>query len=535
MLELARCVRDGKPLTGIESMWIKQGETLEKNGLRELISDLDVLPFPDFARNDNKFLVHFGRMIERPNIHSAYACRTYPIMTSRGCPFSSCDFCCNSVFKKRYEGKGTYLRRRSVDNVIQELRQAARECNVHTVRFWDDIFTFDEDWISEFCGRYQSEIGKPFICYAHPRYTKRKVLEKLAGCGLEEVNIGVQSGSERVSQEIMNRRQSNRDIVQFARFMKRKRILVCYDIITDNPYEEEDDHRKVIELLMQLPRPFRVNFFSLCWFPQTELTKRAIRDGFISPAEQEQYTAKAVNNFFMHPAYSRSRKDLFWNCIRGITVLRLRIPKGVIKWLMGSVFFRRRPDLLHSAVGTIVRLLETYKWQWRGRPVIRKMCCYFMRDQVVCVPIDYYGFVVIARGLWEFWVHQKVECNLFPLENGTGGLGFQVRVIKDWEQEDVDFLVSLSACDSFDSDGKGFSVWKICLPLKSPRTDWCFEVRYPELRCSRGNETYFGRLIHKGEQPCEGKMHFVGFQLSSGNFRFLMGQQLLPYRMEAKS
>ena len=43
------------------------------------------------------------------------------VMGSRGCPYA-CSYCNNSYYMKLYKGKGKYVRRRSVKNIIDEIK-----------------------------------------------------------------------------------------------------------------------------------------------------------------------------------------------------------------------------------------------------------------------------------------------------------------------------------------------------------------------------------------------------------------------------
>jgi len=53
------------------------------------------------------------------------------------------------------------------------------------------------------------------------------------------------------------------------------------DIITDNPYETEQDTIASINLLTQLEKPFFLGIVSLLFYPMTALTDRACADGIL--------------------------------------------------------------------------------------------------------------------------------------------------------------------------------------------------------------------------------------------------------------
>jgi radical SAM superfamily enzyme YgiQ (UPF0313 family) len=64
----------------------------------------------------------------------------YLTMASRGCPYR-CTFCFNNFFAKLPEEKsGKYVRLRSVEHMIAELKIATKRYKIHKVDFQDDVF-----------------------------------------------------------------------------------------------------------------------------------------------------------------------------------------------------------------------------------------------------------------------------------------------------------------------------------------------------------------------------------------------------------
>ena len=72
------------------------------------------------------------------------------------------------------KGKGKYLRRRSVENVIAELVAYKRKDRTSQIMFYDDVFTFDKKWIAEFAEAYKREVNIPFWVYSYPEICTRR-------------------------------------------------------------------------------------------------------------------------------------------------------------------------------------------------------------------------------------------------------------------------------------------------------------------------------------------------------------------------
>ena len=103
----------------------------------------------------------------------------YEVIASRGCPFT-CTYCsCAPLHRLMPRGIAT-VRTRSVESVMEELREAKRACpRMMMVHFYDEIFPNLPGWVDEFVAAYQREIHLPFTIWSHPKAAKQEVLEKL--------------------------------------------------------------------------------------------------------------------------------------------------------------------------------------------------------------------------------------------------------------------------------------------------------------------------------------------------------------------
>ncbi len=267
MWDLLSALEKKEPIRAIPNLWVKDGGEVVKNDFR-LLNDPNQLPFPDYTETDKYYICAHPFDIQR-----------YSIMTSRGCPFS-CTFCSSSILREIYRGKGKYVQRRSIENVISELEMAKKTFPVYEVIFQDEIFVDDPEWLYPFLEEYKEKIHIPFACYLHSRYVKEPIIWALKEAGLYTACLGIQSGSERIRQEVYHRRQSNEEILRCAHLLNRE-IGMAYDFIVDNPFETKEDLIKSIQLLLQFPHPFRIHLATLSFFPNYPITKAAIENGLI--------------------------------------------------------------------------------------------------------------------------------------------------------------------------------------------------------------------------------------------------------------
>lgn len=323
------------------NFWVRHNGEIIRNPLRPLVDNLDILPFKDFHSHQDKFY------IDNKTIRQGYPCVKEPmylIMASRGCPYSNCSFCINTMLNKVYPGRGYYYRRRSVENVIAELIYVKKQFrNIKRIRFDDEIFPLNDRWIDEFCKQYK-RINLPFECHLHPLFVKEGKLEKLKAVGLDTVCIGIQN-VERINKILYDRTGSNQDILRAADILHRLKFKICYQVILDDPISTENDKKELFELLLSLPRPFELYLFSLTIYPKTALAEKLLRNNLISENDIEGQNKKAFNQFRVDLAYPRAKDDIFWLSLI-VLVSKNFIPHLMLKKISNSKFFMRHPEPL---------------------------------------------------------------------------------------------------------------------------------------------------------------------------------------------
>ncbi|MFH1234820.1 MAG: radical SAM protein [Candidatus Diapherotrites archaeon] len=128
-------------------MFKKKGKII-KNKERELIRDLDSVPFParHLLKNPNAYVPSNGLRLPVASI-----------MTSRGC-HGGCTYCCSKLLF------GRSIRFRSVENVIAEIEQCIKDFGVKEIHVQDDVFTADKKRTLEFAREIKKRnLGLAFV------------------------------------------------------------------------------------------------------------------------------------------------------------------------------------------------------------------------------------------------------------------------------------------------------------------------------------------------------------------------------------
>jgi len=354
--ELCGRLAAGEPFEDVQNLWVQRADgPAVQNPLRPLVRDLDTLPFRDFGAHDAKYMV-LGR-----HVHRGDPMRRDPVFqmfASRGCIYR-CAYCYNSTFKSEiYPGQRWY-RFRSVESTLAEIKAARAHRAIKRVRFDDEVFVFQKAWLAEFCERYPREIGLPFEIFVEPKLVTDARMGGLREAGLAGVYMGVQASS-RVNAHLYDRYDADERVAEVARIFSRQGIYPHYQLIFDDPETTEEDLRALFDLVAGFPQPFDLYLFSITYFPGSEVSKKLLADGRISPYEVEG--ADNTRTFYQHRVnlkYPRRVEETFW--ISAIQLLSKRfVPRPALRALTQVDLLKRHPwPLIQVAHGTAYLKLGT--------------------------------------------------------------------------------------------------------------------------------------------------------------------------------
>jgi radical SAM superfamily enzyme YgiQ (UPF0313 family) len=287
LLELVENIKAGKSIDNIQGLWLKKDGKIIKNSLRPLETNLDKYLFPDYSL-DNKFTLDKKTLKMRPvKVDDLGSMRKwYPTMMTRGCP-NCCTFCTNSSDLRLRK-----VRSRSVDNVIKEVKEFLSVYpDTEKVFFRDDcISAMPLDFIREFSEKWKKEVGLPcsnsgVIATSEDFGEKIRLLTE---GGMIDFKMGIQTGCERVRRFVFARVGETDTVINEAIRVLHKTCLgkINYYMITDNPYETEDELITSIRFTSGLLRPFSLSLYSLNFYPGTPIYNRALNDGILKNKEE---------------------------------------------------------------------------------------------------------------------------------------------------------------------------------------------------------------------------------------------------------
>lgn len=221
----------------------------------------------------------------------------YLTMGSRGCPYR-CTFCFNSFYAKLpEEKKGKYVRQRSVEHVMYELRLAQKRYNLHRINFEDDVFTVDKKWIREFTRQYKKEIDVPFQCLTHPTYMDDDIAKWLSEAGCRYIQLGVQTMDDNFKYQTIKRYEKSDHVEKALDTMRKYNLRVKCDHMFGLPGEPEEAQEAALKLYINHP-PHRIQTFWTNILPGTEMVQQALDMGLVTQPDVDRLNDGLGFDFF---------------------------------------------------------------------------------------------------------------------------------------------------------------------------------------------------------------------------------------------
>jgi len=267
--EIAECiVNSKKSLSEIPGLVFLENSKVIDTGERQHIENLDEIPFPARHLFDKRYF-------EYPEI---------TVIASRGCPFN-CTFC-QPTLRKLF---GNKVRLRSPQNVIAEIKYIIKSYGNKTVRFHDDTFTWDKNWVKEFCGLIEKEnLRFEWDCKTRVDVVNRELIRYLKKAGCKRVDLGVESGSQRILDDVLNKKTTIDQIKTAFKICREEGMSTLAYLMVGNPTEEPEDLLQTINLMEEI-KSDGVHVSICTPFPGTKLFNLAMERGQITAKSWRDY------------------------------------------------------------------------------------------------------------------------------------------------------------------------------------------------------------------------------------------------------
>lgn len=207
---------------------------------RELIKNLDMLPFPDRS------------IIDMSDYEEC------SIQTTRGCP-GTCPFCAaSSLF-------GGRVRFRSPENVVDEIEMCIKKYNAKSIMFSDDTFTVNKKRLFKILDLIERrQLYSDYFCEARIDTLDGNIIKAMAAIGCTRIQVGIESASE-TTRSLFNKSISSQHLDNISNHFKSYGIVPITNFVLGIPSETKRDIQNTLDFARILVDRYNyiVNF-SLC-------------------------------------------------------------------------------------------------------------------------------------------------------------------------------------------------------------------------------------------------------------------------------
>jgi len=321
-LELVEQLQNSQKPSMISNLWIKHDDSLEKNSTRPFLYHLDILPPPDRKM--------WERWIAEPETNSS-------VLLGRGCPFQ-CTYCCNHALKKI--ASGPYVRLRSPENILNEIKEVVNNYPAMKEIYLEvESITSNREFCIELCSaleHFNSTLESPLEFGTNIRISKNidfnEIFNLLKKCNFKFINIGVESGSEKIRSQMLNREYSNEDVIKVTKLARKYDLKICFYNLLGIPGETVEDFNQTIEINRQCLPDW--HFLSIFFpYPGTELYNLSKDRGLLKePLDTTMERNRAVLDL---PGFNKKQiqKNYVWfdyNVYKGKKPLHKILPRVIV-------------------------------------------------------------------------------------------------------------------------------------------------------------------------------------------------------------
>ncbi len=238
-------------------------------------TDLDAIPFP--ARdliNNNAYTL--------PNNEEPLA----TIQVARGCP-SACTFCLGPIIS------GKKIRKRSPQNILNEIVECVERYGIRNFFFRADTFTFDEGWVQDFCHTIiQSGLQIRWMANSKVKPINEETLQLMKKAGCWVVAFGVESGNDETLRRI-RKHTTQSDARRAVQTAHRLGLMTYCFYMIGFPWEQRQDILQTFRFALELNSHF-IEIHIVLPFAGTALYEEYVeKQGLVNNSIGNDYFAHA--------------------------------------------------------------------------------------------------------------------------------------------------------------------------------------------------------------------------------------------------
>ncbi|MFZ3122417.1 MAG: radical SAM protein [Thermodesulfovibrionales bacterium] len=299
VLELVSALANKESLAHIKGIAYRTGEGITVNERRQLIEDVDTIPFPAYEL----FPVEHYRLLRMPNCTNNDF--IMPVLSGRGCTFT-CNFC-----YRMDEG----LRPRSNESIIEEIRFLQKDYGVTYIAFSDELLMSSRERTASLCNDFiKAGLNIKWDCNGRLNYAKPDVLKLMKQAGCVFINYGIEAMDDRILKN-MKKALTTRQIIEGIEATLAAGISPGFNIIFGNIGENNETLNKGVEFLLKYDDGAQMRTIRpVTPYPGSPLYYYAIEKGLLKDCE-DFYENKHTNSDLMAVNFTDLSDEEFHRCL----------------------------------------------------------------------------------------------------------------------------------------------------------------------------------------------------------------------------
>lgn len=280
-LTIAELVDRPSRLSEIKGISYRRGIAIKRTPPRDLIEDLDSIPFPAYHLLPD-FRLYKSRSRKTP---------IGWLLSTRGCPYG-CIYCNKNIFGRRF-------RQRSTANVLTEIELLVGRYGVKQIDVLDDNFTLDIGRAERVFDEIIRRRIRVLINFQNGIRADRltpELVRKMKLAGVYKTGIGIESGDPEI-QKIIKKSLMLEKVKAAIRMLRKEKIIVIGFFMIGIPGETGDAIQKTIDFAREV-NPHIANFSVVVPLPQTEMFEMVKKNGrFLKTMDEGSSTGFYSDNF----------------------------------------------------------------------------------------------------------------------------------------------------------------------------------------------------------------------------------------------
>ncbi|OGL46441.1 MAG: hypothetical protein A2161_02315 [Candidatus Schekmanbacteria bacterium RBG_13_48_7] len=199
---------------------------------------------------------------------------------------------------------GKKIRRKTLDQVMEEIAFLKNRFHVKEISFYDDTFTYDKKFVIELCEEIiRIGVDISWSCFSRVDFVDLSILKLMKNAGCHQLMYGLESADDEILKNL-NKKQSLDQVTEAVSATKQAGIDVRIAFMMGNPGETEVSIKKTCDYVINLdPDIMVVNI--LTPYPGTALYRRAKQEGLLLSEDWNKYELSNVilNNPNLSPEF----------------------------------------------------------------------------------------------------------------------------------------------------------------------------------------------------------------------------------------